>query len=253
VASRDGPAGRARGASAEFVCYTTGRWTGVRVRHGAPLADRLVRDAARLGLGALDLEGCLAALERAGREAFGAGEGVVRLDARRGEGGEPQLVAQTRPVGPEPDAWSAVVARALHEGPGPFPGAKRSPWACIEQARAETAAARVDDALLFDAAGRLVEAGRTSLVVVRADGRALTPPLARGGVRSVAREIALAAHAEIAEGDVTLDEVRRARELVALNAVRGARPIVRLDARPVGAGTPGPLAVALRSLLDAAE
>ena len=223
------------------------------MRHGARLAARLVRDAAQLGLGALDPDACIAALERAGQQAFGSAEGVVRLEARRGEGGEPRLVVQTRPLGPEPDAWSAIVARAVHEGAGPFPGAKRSPWRCIEQARAEIAEARVDEALLFDSAGRLVEGGRASVVVVRADGRALTPPLARGGVRSVAREIALAAHADLVEADVALDELRTARELVALNAVRGARPIVRLDGRPVGAGTSGPLAAALRSLLDAAE
>jgi len=40
--------------------------------------------------------------------------------------------------------------------------------------------------------------------------------------------------------------------IVALNAVRGARPIVRLDGRPVGAGAPGPLAGSLQTVLDAA-
>jgi branched-subunit amino acid aminotransferase/4-amino-4-deoxychorismate lyase len=109
----------------------------------------------------------------------------------------------------------------------------------------------VDEALLFDAAGYLVEGGRSSHVVVRADGSAVAPPLARGRVRSVALEIALEARA-LAEGDVTLEELRRARELVALNAVRGARPILRLDGRPVGAGAAGPVARALETVLDAA-
>jgi branched-subunit amino acid aminotransferase/4-amino-4-deoxychorismate lyase len=221
------------------------------VRHGARVAARLVRDAAQLGLGALDAALCLAALEDAARAELGAAQGVVRLEARRGAGGAAELVPGVRALGPDPALWSAVVAPGPHEGPGPFQGAKRSGWPCVERARAAAAAAGVDEALLFDAAGYLVEGGRSSLVVVRADGSAVAPPLARGRVRSVALEIALEARA-LAEGDVTLEELRRARELVALNAVRGARPIVRLDGRPVGAGAAGPLARTLETVLDAA-
>jgi len=236
-------------------CHTTGRWTGARVRFGAPLAARLVRDAAQLGLGALDAEMCLAALEDAGRRAFGAAEGVVRLEAERPEGAAEgvRLAASTRPLGPEPEAWSAVLSPAAHEGPGPWAGTKRSAWACVERARAAARAAGTDEALLLDAEGRLVEGARASLVVVRSDGVAVAPPLARGGVRSVARAIALAGCPAIAEADVGLAELRAAREIVALNAVRGARPVVRLDGRPVGDGRPGPVAARLRTVLDGAE
>jgi len=212
-----------------------------------------VRDAAQLGLGALDTSACLAALEAAGRAAFGGAPGVVRLEAHAGDGGGARLVAATRPLGSDPEHWSAVVARVPHEGPGPWAGAKRAEWPCVARARETAAAAGADEALLLDAAGRLVEGARASLVVVRADGSAVAPPLARGGVRSVAREIALAALQEICEADVPAAELRRAREVVALNAVRGARPIVRLDGAAVGAGTPGPLAARLRAALDAAD
>ena len=221
------------------------------MRYGERVAARLVRDALQLGLGALDPALCLATLEDAAREAFGATEGIVRLEARGGAGGGAELVPGVRPLGPEPALWSAVVAPEPHEGPGPFSGAKRSGWPCIERARAAAAAAGVDEALLLDGAGRLVEGGRSSLVVVRSDGAAATPPLASGRVRSVALEIALEA-LRIAEGDVTLAELRAAREIVALNAVRGARAIVRLDGHPVGAGAPGPLAGSLQTVLDAA-
>jgi branched-chain amino acid aminotransferase len=210
-----------------------------------------VRDAAQLGLGPLQAEACLAALERAGRAAFGAGPGVVRLEARPGRG-RALLVASTRPLGPEPACWAAVLAPEPHEGPGPLAGAKRAGWPCVERARAAAAAAGADEALLLDAAGRLVEGARSCLVVVRADGVAAAPPLARGGVRGVARAIALAAAPEVREADVALADLRAAREIVALNAVRGARPIVRLGGVAVGAGTPGPLAARLRTVLDAA-
>jgi branched-subunit amino acid aminotransferase/4-amino-4-deoxychorismate lyase len=211
-----------------------------------------VRDAAQLGIGALEPETCLAKLERAGHDAFGASQGIVRVEARRSAAGGTELVPSARPLGAEPEAWSAVVATARHEGPGPYPGAKRSPWPCVERARAEARAAGVEEALLVDESGRLVEGARSCVVALRDDGRAVLAPLARGGVRSVARELVLAARPDLLEADVSLDELLRAHELVALNAVRGARAIVRLDGRPVGAGTPGPLAAALRTVLDAA-
>jgi len=75
------------------------------------------------------------------------------------------------------------------------------------------------------------------------------PPLARGAVRGVALEAALAAGVPLAPRDVTRADCRALRELVATNAVRGARPIVALDSAPVGDGRPGPLAAALAAAL----
>src|SRR5688572_21126574 len=103
------------------ACYTTGRFRAGGVWLGGRVAARLVRDAAALGLGALAPGDVLARLVALGEGAFGGGEGVVRLEARPGGA----LVGSTRPLGPEPETWRAIVARAVHPGPGSAPGAKR--------------------------------------------------------------------------------------------------------------------------------
>lgn len=228
------------------ACYTTGRFVAGRVWLGERVAARLVRDAGALGLGAHDAGDVLERLLAAGRTAFGAGgEGVVRLEARaRGE-----LIASTRPIGPEPETWRAITASVVHPGPGPAPGAKRAELAELARARAEAKAAGVDEALLFDAAGSLTEGARTNLALALADGSFVTPSRARGAVRGVALEAALAAGVALAQRDISRDELVHAREIVATNAVRGARPILVLDGAAVGSGRPGSLAAALAAAL----
>ncbi len=228
------------------ACYTTGRFRSGRVMLGVRVAERLVRDAHALGLGELDASEIHERLLALGRSSFGAtGEGVVRLEARAGG----QLIESTRPIGPERESWRALTAPVPHPGPGPAPGAKRAPPPELAAARAAAEAAGVDEALLFDAAGRLVEGARTNLALALADGRWVTPPAARGAVRGVALDAALAAGVALEERDISHAECRAAREIVATNAVRGARPIVALDATPIGDGQPGPLHAALAAAL----
>jgi branched-subunit amino acid aminotransferase/4-amino-4-deoxychorismate lyase len=236
-----------------LACYTTGRFQDGRVRHANALARRLVRDAERLGLGAVDPGAAAEILRELGRAAFGNGPGVVRLQASCGADGSLRLLGLPRAIGPEPEAWSAGVSAVLHDGPAPWQGAKVAGHPRIAGAREAARAAGFEEALLFDAAGRLVEGSRTSLWVVLEDGRAVVPPLARGGVWSVARELASAGLGGLTEEDVERGGLARAREIVALNAVRGAVPVVRLDGRPVAAGAPGPLARRLREVLAGAE
>ena len=76
-----------------------------------------------------------------------------------------------------------------------------------------------------------------------------TPPLERGGVAGIARDIALERVPEIAERDLAVAELGGAHEIIALNAVRGARPITRLEDAPVGNGSPGPWAERLAAAL----
>jgi D-alanine transaminase len=207
---------------------------------------RLVRDARALGLAALDSGDVRERLLAAGRTSFGAkGAGVVRLEARAGG----ELVASTRPLGPEPASWRAIRAAVVHPGPGPAPGAKRAAVPALAAAREAAAVAGADEALLFDAAGFLVEGARSNLAFALADGRFAVPPLARGAVRGVALEAALAAGLVLVEREATRDTLGQVREIVATNAVRGARPILVLDGRPVGDGRPGPLAGALAAAL----
>jgi branched-subunit amino acid aminotransferase/4-amino-4-deoxychorismate lyase len=93
-------------------------------------------------------------------------------------------------------------------------------------------AADADEALLFDRQGRLVEGARSNIVIVDAQQRLLTPPLERGAVAGVALEV-LRERIPLLERDITPTGLRAARAVFALNAVRGVRPIVRIDAATV--------------------
>lgn len=209
---------------------------------------RLRRDAGVLGLAEPDPSLCERALRELAREAFGAGDGIVRLEWRG-----TRLVGRPRPLGEERETWRAVLARAVHPGPGVTAGVKRIDLPHVARARDEARAAGADEAILLDAEGRIVEGARTNLVIVLAGGAVVTPPLARGAVAGLARQIVLEGAPEIREADLPRDEIFAAREVVATNGVRGARPVVAIDRRPVGDGRPGPLARRLAALLEAAE
>lgn len=235
------------------ACYTTARWTGAGIRFEARHLARLARDAAALGLGAVDPVLARRAFHELGRAVFGEGEGVVRVEARRGAQGGVSLRATTRPVGSEPGAWRVVLAPMVHDSTAAPHGAKlalRPLYAC---AREHAIAAGADEALLLDAPGRLVEGARANLVAVDEDGVGRVPPAERGAVAGVALEACLAGATagELVRRDVGRDELDRVRELVALNAVRGAVPIVEIDDRPVGDGRPGPMAARLAAILAA--
>jgi branched-subunit amino acid aminotransferase/4-amino-4-deoxychorismate lyase len=208
---------------------------------------RLRRDAGALGLAAPDPSLCARALRDLAREAFGAGDGIVRLEWRGA-----RLVGRPRPLGEDRETWSAVLSRAVHPGRGVTAGVKRIDLAHVARARDEARAAGADEAILLDSEGHVVEGARTNLVIVLAGGEVVTPPLARGGVAGLARQIVLEGAPEIGEADLARDDLFAAREVVATNGVRGARPVVTIDGRPVGDGRPGPLARRLAALLEAA-
>jgi D-alanine transaminase len=94
-----------------------------------------------------------------------------------------------------------------------------------------------------------VEGARSNILVVPASGAPATPPVSAGGVAGVARSVVLERVPEIVERHIPEAELRSAREIIALNAVRGARPIVRLDGTPVGDGQPGPWLAKLHAAL----
>jgi branched-subunit amino acid aminotransferase/4-amino-4-deoxychorismate lyase len=237
-------------AGAGPACYTTARFEAGRVRHGARVVGRLLRDARRLGLGTLDEAICHAGLAELGRACFGERAGIVRLEARAARGGV-RLLATARPLAPDPAQWRARVGGEIHAGPAPGAGIKRAGDPRIERARAEAGAAGLDEVLLLDAAGRLVEGARSSVVVRGPGERLRTPPLARGGVDGVARAILLARVPELEEADVPAAELAAVDEIVAVSAPRGARAVVALGGAAVGDGRPGPAARRLAAVLDA--
>jgi branched-subunit amino acid aminotransferase/4-amino-4-deoxychorismate lyase len=234
-------------------CYTTGRFEGGRVRFGERVIRRLGRDAHTLGLGKVDEALCLKGMVALGKAHFGDGEGVVRLQASRDGSGSLRLIGVARAVGPEPALWRAISPPFPHEGPAPYAGAKVTNHLLFAMAREEAVRAGVDEATLFDGEGFLIEGARSNFVVALGDGSLTTPNLRRGGVEGVAREILLETLPELEEADLHRRNLEEVRELIAVNAVRGACPVVELDGKPVGDGKPGPGVLRLREALASAQ
>jgi branched-subunit amino acid aminotransferase/4-amino-4-deoxychorismate lyase len=229
--------------------YSSARVERGRVRFLERHVARLVRAAAELRLPALDPELARRGFLELAAAAFGAGPGVVRLQISRDGDGALHVVGVPRALGPEPGAWSAVRVRLQRAGPGAAPGLKATGRLELALAREAAAAAGADEALLIDARGRLLEGARSNVVVVSRDGAAATPPVSLGLVAGIARDVALERVPGIEERAISEAELSAAGEIVAVNAVRGARPVVRLDGAPVGGGRPGAWAGRLAAAL----
>jgi branched-chain amino acid aminotransferase len=216
-------------------CYTSVRIASGRPRFEARHLRRLARGAKALALGRFDPTAAQRALRELARAAFPGGEGIVRLQLSQGGAGRLRLVGVPRGLGADPPLWSAIRAPQLHEGPL-FAGGHKLTNRLVHALAADAARdAGADEALLFDREGRLVEAARSNVLWVDAEGRLCTPPLSRGAVAGVAREV-LAERVALHERDIGPAALRHVAALYAVNAVRGARPIVRLDGEPVGDG-----------------
>jgi len=232
-------------------CYTTARICRGRALWADRHARRLERDARRLEIGEVDPAQVLQALSELGRALFANDEGIVRVQASGGSRDGPRLIGIPRELGPEPGRWAARIAPFPHEGPTPWSGVKATNRLLYTLAAASARERGLDEALLLDGSGYLVEGARTNLVVVAGDGTLATPDLARGGVAGIAREILCERVAELECRDIRGSELGRARELIAVNAVRGACPVVCVDGIDVGNGEPGPWSRRLDEILSA--
>lgn len=218
---------------------------------------RLVHDASALGITGLDHDR-IAAAARTVAEGNGTDHPdlVLRLVVTRGAVGPSApfgAVSRTPTV-----AVLASPAPAPHDRPlrvvtvrgGRRPAAiKSTSWAWSAQAIATARAADADTALLVED-GDLLEAAAANVVVV-VDGTALTPPddgrILPGTTRGV-----LLGDGHVTEAALTTADLAAADEVVLLSAVRGAVPVGRVDDRPVGDGTPGPVAGELAAALRTA-
>lgn len=220
-------------------CYSTARIEAGRIRFESRHLRRLERDAGTLCLGHIDTETLRAAFRELAAAVFTGADGIVRVRLSAGQGDTPHVVASAFDLGREPEQWRAVVGPVTHHGKTRWLGAKLMYQETIEIAREASAETGVDEALLFDDEGHLVEGARTNIVVVTAEGALVTPDPALGAVAGIALEIIRESEPTLRPALLTQGALRGAREIIAVNAVRGARPIVSLDGQPIGAGGGG--------------
>ena len=224
-----------------LVSYTTAKVTAGRVERLEQHVARLRRDAVRLHLPAppaRDVERCF--LEAA-RQAFGRGDGIVRVEWSHEPGRSPALLAKPRAFDPRPDRWRAATSSAIHPGPADRANTKFVDVPAWDRGREEVASSAYDEVLLFDADGFLVEGSHSNLLAMTEAGALVTPDLSLGGVEGLGLAVVRHGRRDLREAHLDREAVTSVRELMCVNAVRGVVPVVELDGRPVGDGEPGPV------------
>jgi len=220
---------------------------------------RLRRSADALGLpvpNAGALEGALEAT----LAAAGASAGLVRVSWSRGAGtrgyapgtaGPPRLLVEAWPAPTRsPQGVRAVSVRGV--APGELAAHKTLSAIHYVVAAARARAAGADEALLVDPRGRVLESAGANVFAVLG-GRLVTPsatlPLFPGlGRARLLEQIAKSTGQPALEQAFDLAALARADEAFLVSAVRGIVPLVAVDGRPVGDGTPGPKTTLLTPL-----
>lgn len=241
---------------ADDSAFAEGRgcYTSVRIQAGRPRflerhALRLQNGARALRIGEVDAALVTRSLAELAEAAIPGGEGAIRLQVSRGGDGRPHLVGVPRGLGIDRAHWKAVVSPLRHVGVSLPGGHKLTNRLVLGLAGELAAAAGADEALLLDSEGQLVEGARSNIVVVTPDGEPTAPADGRGAVAGIALQVATERCPEIRREGISPADLCTAREIIAVNSVRGARPVTELDGQPVADGNVGPWATRLAEVL----
>ena len=118
-------------------------------------------------------------------------------------------------------------------------------------AKIEANVAGADDALMLDHRGFVAETNATNIFLV-AGGTLGTPTAAacpEGITRGAVLELAAEAGVECAVRDYSLTQLYTADELFVTGTMGGIAPVISLDGRRIGDGSPGPVTLRLAKLL----
>ena len=137
---------------------------------------------------------------------------------------------------------SAVILPWRRNPQDPLAGLKTLNYAANTLGLAHAASRGADEGLWLNTRGRLAEGSSSNVFVIR--GRRVLTPAPREGilpgvVRAVAIDAARRLGYELTETRVRLPRLWAAGEAFLTSSLRGIRPLVRVDGRPVGDGSPG--------------
>ena len=225
---------------------------------------RLAGSAERVEIGRIDTEE-LTRLAALALEAAGAPDAMLRLFVTPGRtgAGNPTQVAMVSTL---PEGLDEVRARGIKlvsiqlgldpelraSAPWLLGGVKSTSYAVNMAAEAEAKRRGADDAV-FLGSGDIVLEGPVTNIWWRDDDVLYTPALELGILAGVTRatllEEAGAAGYEVREGVFPLDHVAAANEAFTSSSIREVMPVVELDGKAIGDGTPGPAARELQEAL----
>lgn len=168
----------------------------------------------------------------------------------------PTLVVIVKPLVPPPEhTFTAGIRLSLV-------GVRRNPRSALDPAiksnnllnnalaMQEALGRGADEALMLNVDGEIAEASQSNVFLVHA-GRVLTPPLSAGLLPGITREFVIGLcrdlHLDCEETTLRPADLETADEAFITGTTREVTPVVRIDDRAIGTGTPGPIA---RRLLE---
>jgi branched-chain amino acid aminotransferase len=120
-------------------------------------------------------------------------------------------------------------------------------------AKTEALRARCDEAILLNANGFVADGWAHNVFAVL-NGAIVTPPVSAGALAGITRDTVLTLAAEdglpAREQDLVRSDLYLADECFLTGTSAGIVPVVSIDGRPVGTGSPGPVASAMAKKLS---
>jgi D-alanine transaminase len=180
--------------------------------------------------------------------------GVARRDfAFPPPGTAPSLVVTARSLdmgGNEKKAQQGIAVVTVPESRWARPDIKSIsllPNVLAKQAARDRGAA---EAWFVDRDGRVTEGASSNAWIVTRDQKVVTRPADNGILRGITRTVLIgviqARNLQFEERPFTIEEAYGAGEAFVTAASQIVMPVVRIDDRTIGGGTPGPVAMALR-------
>jgi branched-chain amino acid aminotransferase len=245
-------------------------WEGLRLYHGRIFRltehlDRLRASAQALAFGPVPPDEEIIDQIRRTLAANGMRDGVhIRLTLTRGvkltsgmdprlNSSGPTLIVLAEFKAPVYDAAGITLITASVRRPAPDcldPKIHHNNLLPSILAKIEANVAGADDAVMLDPRGFIAETNATHLfMVIR--GTLATPTTAscpEGITRAAVLELAASAGLRCQEGDYTLPQLYTAEEAFVTGTMGGLAPVVRVDGRTIGDGSPGPVTKRLTEL-----
>ena len=201
--------------------------------------DRLWQGANRLGVELPDRETLRRAAQDLSREQ-GWDCGWLKIIATRG--GQCVVFGGEMDPAEEGSEATAILLPWRRNPADPLAGLKTLNYAGSTLGLEEALRRDADEGIWLNTTGHLAE-GCTSNLFVVGKGKLFTPSVRDGILPGVVRGLALSAARDLGftvhEGKVRLRRLETAREAFLTSSLRGVRPLVRFDGRPVGTGRPG--------------
>jgi branched-chain amino acid aminotransferase len=213
----------------------------------------------------------IADLCRANRLDGSGTQAAVRITVSRGavagrallppEDVRPNLVIQAWRVDPPPEEMLGrgvrlVISGVRRDPASPLATVKTTSRAEFVYAQLEARRRGADDAVFLTTDGHLAEATSASIFLVEGAGLA-TPSLDCGIVVSTTRRWVISSGGpglglSVRQGHLTPNDLFAADEAFLASSVAGILPILSVDGRPIGAGTPGVWTARLRAMREKA-